>query len=147
MTNSELVLGKLLASMLTVLVLIFAGLPLLMLLVLLGGVSHEQVARVFGVTLTAALAGGTLGSTIALWREKTFQSLAMTALVLVLWLLAGEAVGRGVFGDVVAGLSAGEWAEAISPLRAIVAAARPTTGETRRCCAGCPCWATRCGCS
>jgi ABC-type transport system involved in multi-copper enzyme maturation permease subunit len=130
MNNSELVLGKLLASMLTVLVLIFAGLPLLMLLVLLGGVSHEQVARVFGVTLTAALAAGTLGSTIALWREKTFQSLAMTALVLVLWLLAGEALASGVFGESFFGLSASACAEVISPLRAILAAARPMTAET-----------------
>ncbi len=129
MNNSELVLGKLLASMLAVLVLIFAGLPLLMALVLLGGVSHEQVARVFGVTLTAALAAGTLGSTIALWREKTFQSLAMSALVLVLWLLAGEAVARGVFGERILGLAAGQCAEAISPMRAIAAAARPSTAE------------------
>jgi len=130
MTNSELVLGKLLASMLTVLVLILAGLPLLMMLVLLGGVSYEQVARVFGVTLTAALAAGTLGSTIALWREKTFQSLAMTALVLVLWLLLGEAVASGVFGGALGGLAAERWAEAISPVRAIMAAARPATGDT-----------------
>jgi ABC-type Na+ efflux pump permease subunit len=129
MTNAELVLGKLLASMLTVLVLIFAGLPLLLMLVLLGGVSHEQVFRVFGVTLAAALAAGTLGSTIALWREKTFQALAMTALAIVLWLLAGEAVGRGAFGDSIAGAPAARLSEAISPARAIFAAARPTPGD------------------
>jgi ABC-type transport system involved in multi-copper enzyme maturation permease subunit len=129
MTNSELVLGKLLASMLIVLVLILAALPLLMLLVLLGGVSHEQVARVFGVTLTAALAAGTIGSTVALWREKTFQSLAVTALALVLWLLAGEALASGVFGGAVLGLSARQAAEAVSPLRAIIAAARPAAGD------------------
>src|SRR4029079_712107 len=91
MTNMELVLGKLLASMLAVLMLVLAGLPLMMLLALLGGVSHAQVARVIGVTATTAVAAGTLGSTIALWREKTFQSLAMTALVVMLWLIAGEA--------------------------------------------------------
>jgi ABC-type transport system involved in multi-copper enzyme maturation permease subunit len=129
MTNAELVLGKLLASMLTVLVLIFAGLPLLLMLVLLGGVSHEQVFRVFGVTLAAALAAGTLGSTIALGREKTFQALAMTALAIVLWLLVGEAVGRGAFGNTVAGAPAARVAEAISPARAIFAAARPTPGD------------------
>ena len=54
MTNSELVLGRLLASMLTVLVMVFASLPLLMLVTLLGGVSHAQVMQVFGVTLIAA---------------------------------------------------------------------------------------------
>jgi ABC-type transport system involved in multi-copper enzyme maturation permease subunit len=129
MSNSELVLGKLLASMLAVLVLIVTALPFFMLLVLMGGISHAQVARVFGVTLAAALAAGSLGSTIALWREKTFQALAITALALVFWLLLGEAVARQVFGATFAGGSAAHWAAAISPMRAIIAAARPTVGH------------------
>jgi ABC-type transport system involved in multi-copper enzyme maturation permease subunit len=129
MTNSELVLGKLLASMLAVLVLIVTALPFFMLLVLMGGISHAQVARVFGVTLAAALAAGSLGSTIALWREKTFQALAITALALVFWLLLGEAVARHVFGATLAGGSAAHLAEAVSPMRAIIAAARPMAGH------------------
>ncbi|RIK80954.1 MAG: hypothetical protein DCC67_08565 [Planctomycetota bacterium] len=128
LTNSELVLGKLLASMLLVLVLVLAGVPLLMLLALLGGIAHEQVARVCGVTLTAALAAGGIGSTIALWREKTFQSLAMTALALVAWLLAGEAIHSGWLGEAWGGASTARWAEAVSPVRAIFAASRPPTG-------------------
>lgn len=130
MNNSELVVGKLLASMLSVLVVILAGVPFLMLLTLLGGISHLQVARVVGVTLTAALAAGSLGSMLALWREKTFQTLATTALAVMLWLLAGEAIAAGVFGSSWLGASTAAWAEAISPARAIFAAARPTTGET-----------------
>jgi ABC-type transport system involved in multi-copper enzyme maturation permease subunit len=129
MTNSELVIGKLLASMLSVLVFIVASVPLLMLLALLGGVSHQQVARVTGVTLTAALAAGSLGSVIALWREKTFQTLAMTALALMVWLLLGEAVSAGLFGDSLGGAAAREWGQAISPLRAIGAAAQATTSD------------------
>ncbi|HEX6962876.1 MAG TPA: hypothetical protein VF175_13485 [Lacipirellula sp.] len=125
MTNSELVIGKLLASMLSVLVVILAAVPLLMLLTLLGGVSHSQVARVVGVTLAAAIAAGSLGSTLALWREKTFQTLATTALALMLWLLLGEAVAAGVLGETWFGAPAVEWAEAINPVRAIFAAARP----------------------
>ena len=54
LTNSELVLGKLLASMLNVLVLLAASLPLFMLSALFGGVSFEQIARVFAVTLATA---------------------------------------------------------------------------------------------
>lgn len=134
MTNAELVVGKLLASMLTVLVLIAAGLPLFLLLAMLGGVSHAQIARVFGVTLAGALAAGSLGSTIALWREKTFQSLAMTALALMIWLIAGE--GIGAIGDEetlaagALGASPTDWAIAVSPLRAIFAAAAPRTSFT-----------------
>lgn len=125
MTNSELVLGKLLASMLSVLVLILAAVPLLVLLTLLGGVSLDQVVRVTTVTLTAAIAAGSLGSTLALWREKTFQTLAMTALALMLWLMLGEALAAGTFGRTIAGADAEAWASAISPLRAILAAAEP----------------------
>lgn len=125
LTNPELVLGKLLASMLQVIVFVIAGIPLLMLLVLLGGVSYGQVVRVVGVTACAGIAAGSLGSTIALWREKTFQTLAATTLALVSWLLAGEAIGAGLFGAELGGRSAELWAAAISPLRAILAAAEP----------------------
>jgi ABC-type transport system involved in multi-copper enzyme maturation permease subunit len=130
MSNSELVIGKLLASMLSVLVFIVASVPLLMLLVLLGGVSHWQVVRVIGVTLTAALAAGSLGSVIALWREKTFQTLAMTALAVMVWLLAGEAVAAGLLGGSLGGANAEQWGQAISPLRAIGSAAQASTSDS-----------------
>jgi hypothetical protein len=62
---------------------------------------------------------------IALWREKTFQSLAMTALLLVLWFLAGEAIATGILGDRWLGTDASEWAIVLSSFRAILAAIRP----------------------
>ena len=125
LSNAELVLGKLLASMMTVIVPAVAAIALLMLITLLGGVSYGQVFRVVAVTFGAAAVAGSLGSTIALWRERTFQSLALTALVLVLWLLGGELLAAGVFGQQWAGLSAEHWATALSPLRAIFAAVQP----------------------
>ena len=48
LSNSELVLGKLLAGMLNVLVLLAASLPVFMACALFGGVSFEQIARVRG---------------------------------------------------------------------------------------------------
>jgi len=125
LSNVELVLGKLLASILSVLVPAVAALPLLMLITLLGGVSYSQVLRVVAVTIAAAAVAGSLGSTIALWRERTFQSLALTALLLVLWLLGGEILAAGILGETWAGLSAEHWAVVFSPLRAIFAAVRP----------------------
>ncbi|MCH2114155.1 MAG: ABC transporter permease [Pirellulales bacterium] len=125
LTNAELVLGKLFASMLSVLVLIVAAVPLLLALTLLGGISYPQVARVVGVTLATALAAGSLGSTIALWRERTFQSLALTALLLVLWLISGEVVRAGTLGNTWGSTEVVHWATAISPLRAILAAMQP----------------------
>jgi len=124
LTNAELVLGKLLASMLNVLMLLAAAIPLFMLVALFGGVSFGQIARVTAVTLVTAVAAGSLGSTLALWREKTFQALAMTVLLIVLWLGGGEAVRQGVFGQSWAGVPTAEWAAALSPLHATLEATR-----------------------
>src|SRR6478735_11655179 len=92
LSNSELVLGKLLAGMLSVIVVVIAALPLHMIIALMGGISYQQIFRVEAVTLASALVAGSLGSMIALWREKTFQALAMTLLILVLWLLGWEII-------------------------------------------------------
>lgn len=125
LSNRELVLGKLLASMLTVLVVIAATAPLLLMLTLLGGIAHAQVLRVLAVTTLSALAAGSLGSTIALWREKTFQALALTSLVLVLWLIGWEVIGSEAIGPQLFGQPASELATTMSPWRAIAAAAAP----------------------
>jgi len=125
LSNSELVLGKLMASLLVVWVLLGAALPFFALLTLFGGVSLGQIAGVFAVTAVAALASGSLGSTLALWREKTFQALAMTVLLLVFWLAAWEIVAAGVLGERWLGIASGTWAAACSPWRAILAASRP----------------------
>src|SRR3954469_9422007 len=119
LSNADLVLGKLLAGLLSVIVVVVATLPLLMIIALLGGISREQVFRVEAVTLASALVAGSLGSMIALWREKTFQALAMTLLVLVLWLLGWEIVGA-IGGDATwLGLPARSWAIAMSPWQAV----------------------------
>ena len=73
LNNCELVLGKLLAALLDVLIMLAAAVPLFMLATLFGGISFGQVAKVILVTLTSVLAAGSLGSFFALWREKTFQ--------------------------------------------------------------------------
>lgn len=128
LTNSELVLGKLLASMLNVLVMLLAAFPLFAILAMLGGVSAAQITRVFIITIVSALAGGSLGSLVALWREKTFQALALTTLGLVLWIVAGEIVASGVLGERIFGVRCETLASAISPFRAILDASRPSIG-------------------
>ena len=125
LSNHELVLGKLFASLLDVFVMLATAAPIFMLLTLFGGVSLAQVARVFAVTLATVLVAGSLGSTVALAREKTFQALAMTALILVIWIGAWEAVAL-VAGDLlVSGVPLAQIAAAASPIRAILTAAHP----------------------
>ena len=127
LSNQELVLGKLLASLLHVLVMFAAGLPVFMLLALLGGISAGQIARTAAVTAASIIVCGSLGSTLALWREKTFQALALFVLILVLWLALGEMLAAGALGPRAAGLPAHVWATAVSPWQAILAASRPYT--------------------
>ena len=98
---------------------------------LFGGVSFEQIARVFVVTLVAAVAAGSIGSTIALWRDSTYQTLALTALVLVAWIATGEAIAHGVLGGAWGGVSTEVWAGGLSPWQAIQVATRPILRATR----------------
>jgi ABC-type Na+ efflux pump permease subunit len=130
LSNHELVLGKLLASLLDVLVMLVTAAPIFMLLTLFGGVSPAQVARVLAVTLATILAAGSLGSTIALARDKTFQALAMTALVLVIWIGAWEAVGALAGDRAIGGVPLASIAASASPIRAILIAAQPDRDVT-----------------
>jgi len=129
LSNHELVLGKLLASVLNILVLLAAGAPLFLLMVLWGGVSLGQVTGCFMVTLGSILLCGSLGTMFAFWREKTLQSLAITVLGIVFWVAFWEVIGAGGFGESWLGISARQWASAMSPWQAILAAIRPVTAE------------------
>ena len=125
LSSGELVLGKLTASLLQIIVMLVASLPLFMIAALLGGVAFGQIAQAMAVTAAAVLLCGSLGSTLALWREKTFQALAVTALAVVLWLAIGELIAAGVLGHQIAGIPASVLAIAISPWQAILETCRP----------------------
>ncbi|GHT45301.1 hypothetical protein FACS189454_04550 [Planctomycetales bacterium] len=113
MSNSELVLGKLLASLLNILTMLAVSVPVLMTIAILGGVSYYQIIRVLLVTVFSMLACGSLGSCVALWREKTFQAIATSILFLVIWVGAAESVFYGRFADT------------LSPWSAVLTASRP----------------------
>jgi ABC-type transport system involved in multi-copper enzyme maturation permease subunit len=125
LSNSELVLGKMLASVLNVLLMLLTAVPFFMMVALFGGVSFAQIARVFLVAVATVLAAGSLGSMIALAREKTFLSLATTTLILFFWLAAWTAVAAGLFAESWLGISAWQWSAMFSPLQAAIEAARP----------------------
>ena len=128
MTNSELVLGKLFSSLLYIAALMLTSLPIFMLIVLFGGTSFTQVGWTFAVTGLTVLAAGSLGAIIALWREKTFQTLALVAMAIVFWIGTAEALALS--GISFAGLTGVEIAEATNPFRAIINASHPTVTST-----------------
>lgn len=82
----EIVLGKLLGSLLPIALLLLGVVPVLTLLLLLGGVSFGQVGQMVLGLAAVTLAAGSLGNLVALWRDRTFQALALTVLFLVLYL-------------------------------------------------------------
>ncbi len=90
LSNQELVLGKLTASLLLVGVLIGISFPVFAFLSLLGGVTPAQIGWVLAIAGGTGLAAGSWGSLMAFWREKTFQTLAWSVLGLVLFLGAVE---------------------------------------------------------
>jgi ABC-type transport system involved in multi-copper enzyme maturation permease subunit len=104
LSSVELVVGKLLSALLTVFTMIAVSLPVFALVHTLGGVSMSQVFWVEAICVAAALAAGAWGVLVAFWREKTFQTLAISMLGSALFLgllelcvaAAGEnsAVGR-----------------------------------------------------
>jgi ABC-type transport system involved in multi-copper enzyme maturation permease subunit len=84
--NHEIVLGKLVGSLLQIGLFLAGAVPILALNLLLGGVTAEQVVQATVVLAATGLAAGSLGLLVALWRDKTFQALALTVLLLVLYL-------------------------------------------------------------
>ena len=106
-------------------VLLATAFPVFMIAALFGGVSFGQIGRIFAVTAASVLVCGSLGSILALWREKTFQALALTMLILILWLAGWRVVSLGMLGSHWLGLPTDTWAIAFSPLEAIFEASRP----------------------
>ncbi len=129
LSRFELVVGKLLASLLQILVMLAAGVPAFLLITLLGGVSFPQVGRVFAITLASVFLAGSLGSVVAYWREKTFQALALTALFLVFWLAGWEVVATGVGLAPPHAALARKLAAVSSPWQALQAGMRPVLPE------------------
>lgn len=121
LTDAQLVFGKLAGSLVRVLLLVLSAVPMFALAGLFGGVTPQQLARVFVVTVAAALAAGSIATTVAFWKDTTFQTLAITAFALVAWIAAGE---------ILAGTSGAAAAAAVSPPRALFAALGPHGAQT-----------------
>jgi ABC-type transport system involved in multi-copper enzyme maturation permease subunit len=125
LTSSQIVLGKLSSCLIGVIGLIFAALPLLLLIALLGGISVAQVFIATAIILVTTLWCGALANLIGFWREKTFQTLAITLISIVGWLVFCEAVAAGVIPALDT-----RWAELLSPMRALWGVCLPIPAES-----------------
>jgi ABC-type transport system involved in multi-copper enzyme maturation permease subunit len=116
--DSELVLGKLCASLLLPVVLVGLSAPLFLFIHWLGGVSPAQIGYVLGISLATAFAGGAWGTLVAYWREKTFQTLAICLIGVVQFIAVIE-------GLIVVAPSTAAWLGPLDPFRAVLAMLDP----------------------
>jgi ABC-type transport system involved in multi-copper enzyme maturation permease subunit len=124
MRSRELALGKLLASLLIVGVLLAASIPVFCVLQLLGGVSWSQILWAEAIIAATTLASGSWGCMVAYWRDKTFQTLAISVLGVVLFVAAVE----GVVAVVGSESTVGFWLGQLSPYRSLFSILNPLTG-------------------
>ena len=133
MRNRELALGKLLASLLMVGVLLATSVPIFALLRLLGGITWAQILWAEAITIASVLAAGAWGCLIAFWRQKTFQTLAISVLGIVISLAAVEgfvavAGQESTLGGLIAQASP---VRAMLDILSISGAAEATAGSSR----------------
>lgn len=98
MRSRELAYGKLLASLLVVGVLMATSIPVFCILRLLGGVTWSQIFWAEALIMSTALAAGTWGCLVAFWRQKTFQTLAISVLGVVLYVAMTEGLKNATAG-------------------------------------------------
>lgn len=125
LTNVQVVLGKLASSLLNNFNLILSALPMLLLIAMLGGVSLKQVYMATALIAVSTMWCGALANLIAFWREKTFQTLAITLLMIAGWMAFCEVIASGTIPQI-----APQWAEVLSPLRAVLDLCQPITLPT-----------------
>ena len=110
LTGRELVLGKMLASLLGLVSVVAISTPVFALLRAYGGVTLEQIAWLQGLCLSAGLLVASWATLVAYWREKTFQTLAIATLGTVGFLAVTGLVG--LLGE---GTAVGRVAIALNP--------------------------------
>jgi len=132
LSNSEVVLGKVGSGLLWAFNAMLSVAPILFLPCLLGGVSLEQAASAALITASTIILTCSLGATVAFWREKTFQAIAVTLLAVAIWLAAGEAIRFGSVPGISSQASTviSPASSIISPIRAIWQVAQPIPRST-----------------
>jgi ABC-type Na+ efflux pump permease subunit len=88
--DAEIVIGKLLGSLLPVLTLLTCSIPVFVAIYALGGITIDQVIWLQVLCLASAFAAGSWGILVALWRDKTFQTLAISFLGFLMMITISE---------------------------------------------------------
>ncbi len=123
LSNTEIVMGKVSSGLLQGLNLLLPAVVVWFSATLFGGVSHRQVAAAAGLGIGVVAIGASWGATVAFWRDKTFQSLAICVLGLFLAITGLETLAKqeGTIGSLV---------KTIAPIQAVIDCVRPVDSPT-----------------
>lgn len=124
--SHELVLGKLFSGALPVVVLLATSIPVFTMIHMLGGIDVAQVVWMLLLCAATGFASASWGVLVAFWREKTFQTLAIGVLGIVLGLGLVETVVAVVGLD----STVGRWAALLDPYRTLFALLNPLGSQT-----------------
>ena len=103
-----------------------ASIGLVSLCAFFGGISFGQVVNLFAVTAASGVAGGALGLLIALWRDRTFQSISLTILMVVFSVTGVEVFA--IFFPTLAFMGV-PLAQVLNPYRAMLAVLYPESEQ------------------
>jgi len=113
--DRELVSGKIQSSLLMVYVLLAASIPVFVFLYMLGGIELSQIVWIELLCLMTVFATGSWAGLVAFWREKTFQTLAISVLGMVVFLGVVELMVS--FISVESGIR--PWISGLNPFRSL----------------------------
>jgi ABC-type transport system involved in multi-copper enzyme maturation permease subunit len=92
--NYEIVFGKLLGSLLPIYTMIICSIPVFVGVYTLGGITLQQVISLLILCAVGGLAAGSWGTLVGLWRDKTFQTLAISLLGFMMLIAVTEGVAQ-----------------------------------------------------
>jgi ABC-type transport system involved in multi-copper enzyme maturation permease subunit len=87
LSNAEIVLGKLLARLMHVAYLVLAGMPILFIAMLMGGIAPEAIVVLMIITLSTALTVSIISITVSVWTPRARDAVVRAYLVLIVLLL------------------------------------------------------------
>ena len=87
LSNAEIVLGKLAARLVHVVYLVLVGVPVLALMMMLGGIAPEALLLLFIVTLSSMLAVCSLAMAVSVWSLRAREAVTRAYLVLFVLLV------------------------------------------------------------
>ena len=86
--NSEIILGKLGARLINIFYIVLAGLPILSLTMLLGGIEPAELLAVFIVSVSTMFALASLGIFISVWARRARDAVSRAYVFVLAWVFA-----------------------------------------------------------